>query len=283
MLEHVHSGGPAISRPITTVAVGLLAGSLAGAVATSVVVAPAAAGGADGVTPATQLLGTLAFAAGLLIVVVLLLRRRSETVTVSNLGVRSTPVPRAVRWTVLATGIVGAFALVWSLAVDLGDLPVVPTELDGRSGLAERFELGEPAGRVDVGLGALASALARVVVCGLLAEIVLRGFALPALVRGIGELPALGVTALLTVAPLSFALGGADGWAMVPPAAVLGTALGLLALATRSVLPGAALAGGAYGVCFAQAAGWSAPGTAAVACAGAALTLALATAVARRG
>lgn len=281
MLEHAHDGGPGIARPIRTAAVGLLAGSLAGAVATSVVVAPVAAGGAESVTPATQLLGTLAFAAGLLTVLVLLLRR-SGAVTPATLGLSTTATPRAVRWTLLAAGLAGAFAVVWSLAVDLGDLPVVPAELDVRSGLAERFDLGDPAGRVDVGVGALAAALARVVVCGLLAEIVLRGFALPALVRGIGELPALGVTALLTVAPLSFALGGADGWAMLPLAAVLGTALGLLALATRSVLPGAALAGGAYGVCFAQAAGWSPLGTIAVACAGAAATLALATAVARR-
>jgi membrane protease YdiL (CAAX protease family) len=119
----------------------------------------------------------------------------------------------------------------------LGTL-AVPVELSEQSDWARAF--GEPDPTVvDPGPAAACSVLARALIGPLCAELLLRGFVLPILVRRFGEVLAVAVLAPLTA--LTFAGVAGSAWLALPGLA-LGAVLCLLYLETGSILPGAALA-----------------------------------------
>ena len=133
----------------------------------------------------------------------------------------------------------------------LGDLRgslAVPPELDTRSLTAQIYDLPlrDP---VPFGPGLLASALAGCVLPVVAGEILLRGFAFPALSAWKGPLPAALIVAVL--------FGGLTSLAGQPGVAVLSMLLGLalcgLYLATGSLLPGIALASAASAVALGAA------------------------------
>jgi len=156
---------PAGRWPAWTVPAALVAGTLAGQLVAIVAIAPLAAfGSGDGDISAVSLLfASLAFGAALVATVAILVRP-SQPLSRRTLGLVIPAAGPALAWTALGAALVGAFIFLWSQVADLADAFAVPSELDGRNSLAERLELGRPAQRADAGIGALASALARVVV-----------------------------------------------------------------------------------------------------------------------
>lgn len=278
------AGSAGVAWPVWTVPVGLVAGGTAGQFLAALVLLPlAAAGVGDGdITGATLLLASIAFGAALLGTIALTVRSTGR-LSARSLGLETTPLLPALAWAALGGALIAAFVFFWSHAVDLSDLFAVPSEVDGRSSLAERLAVGGSLDRADADPNAFASALARVVVPAILAEVVLRGFALPALARWRGERLALAITAILTLAPVGFALGiGNGGDALLPVALLLGLVLGLLYLRTRSLLPGIALSAAVLGAGLGEAFAWSAAGIALLATACCISAIAIAAPVARR-
>lgn len=271
--------------PAWTVPAGLVGGAVAGQLAAAVlIVALATAGvGGAGTTALVLLVASIGFGAALLAAIALLVRS-SEPLSAIALGLRPVAARPALAWTALGGALFAAFVFFVAQLVDLAGLFAVPSELDGRSSLAQRLDIGRGPARADAGVDAVASALARVVVPAVVAEIVLRGFALQALARWRGEPLALAVTAVLTTVPVGFALGGPDGGALLPIALLLGLVLGLLYLLTRSLLPGIALSAAAMGAGLGAAFQWSTPAVALLSagCCAAALALAAPVALHRR-
>lgn len=263
--------------PAWTVPAGLVGGAVAGQLAAAVlVVPPAVAGtGGAGTNAVVLLVASIGFGAALLGAIALLVRS-SEPLSAAALGLRPVAARPALAWSALGVSLFAAFVFFLAQLVDLSGLFAVPSELDARGSLAEQLDVGRAPARADLGLDAVASALARVVVPAVLAEIVLRGFALQALARWRGEPLALAVTAVLTIGPAGFALGGPEGAALLPIALLLGFVLGLLYLLTRSLLPGIAVSAGVMGAGLGAAFAWSAPAVAllSVGCCAAALALA---------
>jgi len=274
------AGHPADAQwPAWTVAVGLVAGGLGGQIAATLVIAPLAIGGAGSgdVTGVGMLLASAAFGAALLATIALLVRR-TQPLSASALGLRRAALGPALAWVALAGALIAAFVFFWAHVVDLSSWFSVPSELDGRTSLAEQLGVGRPPEQADPGVGAIASALGRVVVPAVLAEVVLRGFALQALARWRGELVALAITSFLTLAPAGFAIDASGGGAtLLPICLLLGGALGILFRLTDSLLPGIALSAIVMGAGLGASFAWSAAGVAllAAACGAAALALAL--------
>jgi membrane protease YdiL (CAAX protease family) len=199
--------------------------------------------GAEESTPAAALLAALLFAAGVILVVTRL-AALTRPVTVGQLGLRAPKDPlRAAALTFAAALGLAALAAVVALLSDLRGAVPVPAELDSRSLYAQAYDLPLREG-AELGPGLLASALARCVVSVVAVEILLRGFAFPALSRWRGVWPAAIVVAVVfgglgrlgeepALALLSMALGGALCW---------------LYLATGSLLPGMALSAGTAAV-----------------------------------
>ena len=275
------------ARPGLAVALGIGAGGALGQVAAFVAILPlGAAGLVEGDVGAVGLLlGSLGFGAAMLATIALV-ARRSEPLTARSAGLVRVPPVVALAWVSLGGALIAAFAFFLAQLVDLSGVLAVPSELDGRSALAEELGIGRPAAAVDFGAGAVASALGRVVVPAVVAEIVLRGFALRRLEDRCGEGVALVVTSLLTLAPVGFALGGPrDAGALLGVGLLLGLVLGLLSRVTGSLLPGAALSALVMGAGVGVGFGWSAAAVVvlALACGAAALAIALALAVPRLG
>jgi membrane protease YdiL (CAAX protease family) len=217
------------------------------------------------------LVATVACAA-VLIGVAVALARRSGTPGPVDLGLRATRPAPALAWTAIGAAVVAAFAFCLGQVADLGAALAAPPELRPRDFLGA----GPDPDRVPAGAGALTSALARVVLTAAVAEVLLRGFALPVLLHRFGVVPALAVTAVLTLAPLGYAAGGEGSPTVLALALVVGAVLGVLALVTRSVYPGIGLLAAVLGVLFAAACGWSLLGAAALATSGAAASVGLA-------
>lgn len=259
--------------PPWTVAVGLLAGGFAGQLAGVLVILPLAIGGAgDGdVTGIGVLLGSLAFGAAMLVTIALLVRRH-RPLSAASLGLRPAALGPSLAWAALGGALIAAFVFFWAQVADLSGAFSVPPELDGRSSVAERLGIGRRAERADLGVGAIASAAGRVVVPAIIAELVLRGFALQVLANWRGEPLALAITSILTLGPIGFAIGGSgDGAALLPICLLLGVVLGLLFRLTGSLLPGIALSAAVMAAGLGEAFGWSAGGVALLAvccCAG---------------
>jgi membrane protease YdiL (CAAX protease family) len=218
---------------------------LVAAVAPLLAAAPAAAAGLERSSPAIVLPAAVLSAAGIVAVVVAV-ARLTRPVSGAQLGLR---VPDDLLGALMATAgaavVLGAVAALWSMLGDLRGSLAVPPELDTRSLTAQIYDLPlrDP---VPFGPGLIASALAGCVLPIVAGEILLRGFAFPALSAWKGPVPAALVVAVL--------FGGLTSLAGQPGVAVLSMLLGLslcgLYVATGSLLPGIALASAASAVAF---------------------------------
>jgi membrane protease YdiL (CAAX protease family) len=221
---------------------------------------PAAVAGVERTSSAIVLLAALLTAAGM-VAVVTAIARLTRPVTGEQLGLRAPgDLPRALLLTAGAAAALGAVAALWAVLGDLRASLDVPPELDTRSLVAQLYDLPvrDP---VPFGPGLVASALAGCVLPIVAGEILLRGFAFPALAAWRGPLPAALVVSVL--------FGGLTSLAGRPGLAVLSMLLGLalcgLYVATGSLLPGIALASAASAVALGSACALPPAGVAALA------------------
>jgi membrane protease YdiL (CAAX protease family) len=222
-------------------AVFALGGAMVVAVLAPLVAAvPAVVAGLERTAPAIVLMAALASAAGV-VAVVAAVARLTRPVTGEQLGLRAPDdLPLALVATAAAAVALGVLAALWSVLGDPRGALAVPPELDTRSLTAQIYDLPlrEP---VPFGPGLLASALAGCVLPVVAGEILLRGFAFPALSAWKGPVPAALIVSVL--------FGGLTSLAGQPGVAVLSMLLGLvlcaLYVATGSLLPGIALASAA--------------------------------------
>jgi membrane protease YdiL (CAAX protease family) len=261
--------------------VAALAGLVAvGLVASVIAAVVGAIAGAERATPAVTLLSGLLNSTAL-VALVAALASLTRPPSPAQFGLRAPAAPaRAALLTAGAALLLAALAALLQVLGDLrGSLPV-PSELDTRSVLAQRFDLPmrDP---VPFGPGLVASALASCVLPVLAGELALRGFVFPALSRWRGVWPAIAIVGVL--------FGGLGTLAGSPAlgllSMVLGVLLCLLYLATGSLLPGLVLAAVAAAVPFAVACGLSAGGVAglAIGCAAVVLAIAVPPSLAARG
>jgi membrane protease YdiL (CAAX protease family) len=215
---------------------------------------PGLAIGARRTSPAVVLLGALLSAAAIVLLVTRL-ARLTRPVAAAQLGLRAPEHPR--RALLLAAGaamLLGAIAAALAALGDPRAALSVPPELDTRSVTAQVFDLPvrEP---VAFGPGLLASALARCVLPVVAGEILVRGFAFPALSEWRGP-----VASAVTVSVL---FGGVTQLSGAPVVAGLSMLLGVLLcalyVATGSLLPGIALAALASATGLGVASGLPAP------------------------
>lgn len=198
---------------------------------------PVPAIGARRATPGVVLLGSAIAAAGILLLVTRL-AALTRPVTAAQLGLRAPDdVPRALLLGAGAALLLAAVAAAWALLGDPRAAMSAPPELDTRSVTAQVFDLPmrEP---VSFGPALLASALARCVLPVVVGEILVRGFAFPALTEWRGPATSAVIVSVL--------FGGITQLSGAPVLAGLSMLLGVLLcalyLATGSLLPGIALA-----------------------------------------
>jgi membrane protease YdiL (CAAX protease family) len=198
---------------------------------------PALAVGGHRTSPAIVLLGALLSAAAIVLLVARL-ARLTRPVSAAQLGLRAPDDPR--RALLLAAGaalLLGAVAAAWAALGDPRAALTVPPELDTRSIAAQVYDLPvrEP---VALGPGLIASALARCVLPVVAGEILVRGFAFPALSEWRGPVASAVIVSVL--------FGGITQLSGAPVVAGLSMLLGVLLCtlyaATGSLLPGVALA-----------------------------------------
>jgi membrane protease YdiL (CAAX protease family) len=209
---------------------------------------PAAVAGLERTSPAIVLLAAVLTAAGI-IAVVGVIAPLTRPLTGEQLGLRAPgDLSAALLLTAGAAVLLGIVAAIWTVLGDLRGSLAVPPELDTRSLTAQLYELPlrDP---VPFGPGLLASALAGCVLPIVAGEILLRGFAFPALSAWKGPLPAALIVAVLFGGLTS--LAGQRGMAVL--SMLLGLALCGLYLATGSLLPGIALASAASAVALGAA------------------------------
>ena len=198
---------------------------------------PAAAAGAGRSSPAVVLLGAV-LAAGGIVVLVARLARLTRPVSGAQLGLRMPDdLARALLLAAGAAIALAALAAAWRALGDPRGAFTIPPELDTRSVTAQVYDLPvrDP---VAFGPGLLASALARCVLPVVAGEILVRGFAFPALSEWRGPVVSALIVSVLFggIAQLS----GAPGVAAL--SMLLGVLLCLLYVVTGSLLPGIALA-----------------------------------------
>lgn len=210
---------------------------LVAAVAPLVAVVPAAVAGLERTSAALVLPAAVLSAAGI-VCVVAAVARLTRPVSGEQLGLRAPEdLPRALVLTAGAALALGVLAALWSVLGDPRGSLDVPPELDTRSLTAQIYDLPlrDP---VPLGPGLIASALAGCVLPIVAGEVLLRGFAFPALSAWKAPVPA----ALIVAVPFGglASLAGQPGLAVV--SMLLGLALCALYVATGSLLPGIALA-----------------------------------------
>jgi membrane protease YdiL (CAAX protease family) len=249
----------------------LLGAALLAAFAPLLAALPALAAGASRTSPAIVLLGALLSAAAIVFLVTRL-ARLTRPVNAAQLGLRAPDdLRRALVLTAGAALLLAAVAAAWAALGDPHAALSVPPELDTRSITAQVYDLPvrEPA---SFGPGLLASAFARCVLPVVAGEILVRGFAFPALSEWRGP-----VTSAVIVSVL---FGGISQLSGEPVVAGLSMLLGVLLCglyaATGSLLPGVGLAAVASATGLGVASGLPATEVAllAVLCAGAAVALA---------
>jgi membrane protease YdiL (CAAX protease family) len=256
-----------------------LGGSLVVATLAPLVAAvPAAIAGLERTSAAIALLAAVLTAAGI-VAVVCLIARLTRPVSGEQLGLR---VPDdaggALLMAVAAAAALGAVAALWAVLGDLRSSLDVPAELDTRTPTAQIYDLPLREA-VAFGPALIASALASCVLPVVAGEILLRGFAFPALWAWKGPLPAALIVSVL--------FGGLTSLAGRPGLAVLSMLLGLalcgLYLVTGSLLPGIALASAASAVALGVACLLAPAAIAGLAAGCALLSLALGAIPARQG
>ena len=249
----------------------VLCGAMVVAVLAPLVAAiPAAAAGLERTAPAIVLLAAVLSAGGI-VAVVAGVARLTRPVTGEQLGLRAPDdLKRALALTAGAAVALGVLAAFWSLLGDPRGALDVPPELDTRSLTAQIYDLPlrEP---VPFGPGLDASALAGCVLPVVAGEILLRGFAFPALSAWKGPVPAALIVAVLFGGLTS--LAGRPGLALL--SMLLGLALCALYVATGSLLGGIALASAASACALGAACALPPAGVAVLAlgCAGVAVAL----------
>ena len=229
--------------------VAAMLGSVAvGIVAVLLVAGPAAVLGASRTGLVAVLVVSLLTAAGTLALVHRLaaLTRPPEPAQF-GLGMPSSP-GMALLALALAALLLAALCGAWALAGGFAETGDVPPEVDPRGALGRGFDQQVPGG-VPLDAALALSAFARVVLPAVVAEILLRGFVLPALSSWRGPWVAGAIVAVL--------FGGAAGLgtdaALVVPGIALGALLCALYAATGSLLPGIALSAAASGALFGAA------------------------------
>ena len=226
----------------------LAGGMLVAAVAPLAAVVPALAAGLERSAPAVVLLAAILSAAGV-VGVVIAVAQLTRPLSAEQLGLRAPrDLPRAALLALGAAAVVGAAGAAWALLGDPRGALTVPVELDTRSATAQLYDLPmrDP---VPLGLGLLAGALAHCVLPVVAGEILLRGFALPALTGWKGLAPAVAIVSVLFGGLIS--LAGQPGLAAI--SMLLGVLLCGLYVATGSLLPGGAVAAAAATVPFGAA------------------------------
>ena len=198
---------------------------------------PAAIAGLERTSPAIALLAAVLTAAGM-VGVVCAIARLTRPVSGEQLGLRAPDDPAAALLALLAAATaLGVVAALWAVLGDLRGSLDVPPEIDTRTLTAQIYDLPLREA-VPFGPGLIASALAGCVLPVVAGEILLRGFAFPALCGWKGPIPAALIVSVL--------FGGLTTLAGRPGLAVLSMLLGLvlcaLYVATGSLLPGIALA-----------------------------------------
>ena len=212
-----------------------------------------------------------------IVLLVVRLAALTRPVKAAQLGLRAPDdLPRALLLAGGAALALAAVAAAWQALGDPREALTVPPELDTRTVVAQAYDLPlrEP---VAFGPGLLASALVRCVLPVVAGEILVRGFAFPALSQWRGP-----VVSAVVVSVLFGGFAGTPGLAAL--SMLLGVALCFLYLATGSLLPGIALAAAASATSLGAACALPAAQTAllAVLCAGAAILLAARPRVAAR-
>jgi membrane protease YdiL (CAAX protease family) len=244
--------------PALAGAAALLGGIVVATFAPLIAVIPAALARADRANGVIALLTALLVSGGILLVVVRV-AALTRPVTADQLGLRAPDAPgRSLLLLGAAALVLVALAAAWNALGDLGSGLEVPPELDPRTTTAQLYHLPvrEP---IPFGPELVLSALARCVLPVVAAEVLLRGFAFPALCSWKGPVPAALIVSVL-FGGLS-QLFGAPGIAVL--SMVLGGLLCFLYLATGSLLPGIALSAAAAGVALGAACAM-APATVAV-------------------
>jgi membrane protease YdiL (CAAX protease family) len=213
---------------------------LLGAIAISTVVPlivmiPAAIADVDRANAVLALVAALLIS-GAMIVLVARVASLTRPVTAEQLGLRRPDRPaRAFALALGLTAVVAALAALWHALGDIAGTLTVPPELDPRSAFAQAYDL--PVRDPIPTLPLVLSALSRCVLPIVAAEVLLRGFAFPALCGWKGPVPAALIVGVL-FGGLS-ELFGAPGVAVLSMA--LGVALCFLYVATGSLLPGVAV------------------------------------------
>jgi membrane protease YdiL (CAAX protease family) len=204
---------------------------------------PAAFAGLESTSPGIALLAAVLTAAGI-VAVVCAIARLTRPVSGEQLGLRAPDDPAsALLMTLAAAAVLGVVAALWAVLGDLRGSLDVPAEVDTRTLTAQIYDLPLREA-VPFGPALIASALATCVLPVVAGEILLRGFAFPALWAWKGPVAAALIVSLLFGGMTS--LAGRPGLAVL--SMLLGLALCALYVATRSLLPGIALASAASAV-----------------------------------
>ena len=179
---------------------------------------PAAIAGLERTSPAIALLAAVLTAAGI-VAVVCAIARLTRPVSGEQLGLRAPDDQAgALLTTLAAAAVLGVVAALWAVLGDPRASLDVPAEIDTRTLTAQVYDLPLREA-VPFGPGLIASALATCVLPVVAGEILLRGFALPALWAWKGPLPAALIVSVL--------FGGLTSLAGRPGLAVLSILLGL--------------------------------------------------------
>ena len=212
--------------------------------------------GADAVTPGAVTIAALLSVAALWLLLKLVASRAGIDLAPRDLGLRRVRARLAL--VVLAFGVLVAAAA--------GGLTALLADVD----LEHPPDLGEEGDLVTLEPGLAVSVLGRAVLVAVAIELVLRGFALPALAQRFGRTAAV---AALTV--LGGLLAGADP-ELIPAYAVISTALCVMYIESGSIAPGIALQSGVSAHFLAISIDWTVPEAIALAVPAAAIGFALA-------